>query len=245
MVKKTHFGARSVEIDQKQKLVDEVFDNSAQHYDFMNDLMSAGMHRIWKDEAIRHLQLAKSHIVCDVAAGSGDLTKKILNHVQQVYMTDINLSMLNLGYNRILDECVHSKKVVPVIANAEQLPFLDKSFDRLICGFGIRNMTHMDKALAQFWRCLKPGGRLVILEFSQVQAGPLQDLYKLYSSKVIPTLGAVFAKDRASYQYLVESIRNHPAQPEFAKLMQAAGFVDVAWHNQAFGAVAIHVGVKL
>ena len=245
MVNRTHFGSKTVDADDKQSLVEEVFHSSAQNYDIMNDLMSAGMHRIWKEEAVRLLQLSGSEIVCDVAAGSGDLTKKILRKCQRVYMTDINSSMLNLGYNRILDECVDSMKLSPVLANAESLPFANKAFDRMICGFGIRNMTNMDIALSEFYRCLKPGGRLVILEFSKVKPGPLNDLYQIYSQNVIPTLGSIFAKDRESYQYLVDSINNHPNQEQFSELMQHAGFSEVAWHNQSFGAVAIHVGIKL
>lgn len=247
MNKRTHFGARTVDAQQKQKLVDAVFHNSAQHYDLMNDIMSLGMHRIWKDEAIKMLQLAPKNIVCDIAAGSGDLTKKVLAKLidGHVYMTDINISMLDLGYNRILDECHDSMHVTPVIVNGELMPFLEKSFDRIICGFGIRNMTNIEQALHEFYRCLKPGGRAVILEFSQVKKGAINDLYQFYSQNVIPNMGAIFAKDRESYQYLVDSIARHPDQTKFANLMTSAGFKEVGWKDLSLGAVAIHVGVKI
>lgn len=247
MNKRTHFGSKTVDAKQKQGLVDEVFHNSAENYDLMNDLMSAGMHRMWKEQAIKMLNVMPESIVCDVAAGSGDLTKKVLEKLTagQVYMTDINASMLDRGYNQILDECPKSMQVTPVLANGESLPFPDKCFDRIICGFGIRNMTDMPKALKDFYRCLKVGGRLVILEFSHVKKGPLNDLYQFYSQNIIPNIGAIFAKDRESYQYLVDSIAKHPDQRAFADLMLAAGFSDVSWQDLSFGAVAIHLGIKI
>lgn len=247
MVKKTHFGHKVVDESEKQSLVDQVFNKSASHYDLMNDLMSAGIHRLWKDEAINFLQLQPDHIVCDVAAGSGDLTKKILSKIDQgqVYMTDININMLNIGYDRILDECINSNKTVPLIANGENLPFKNKAFDRIICGFGIRNMTNLAKALSESYRCLVPGGRLVILEFAKVADGPLSNIYDFYLSNFIPKFGEIVARDKDSYQYLVESIKNHPDQSTFAELMRSAGFSDVSWKNLSFGAVAIHVGVKI
>lgn len=247
MSKKTYFGSQEVESDKRQTLVNQVFDNSAAHYDLMNDFMSAGIHRYWKKEAISLLKLCENNIVCDVAAGSGDLTKRILSEVTsgKVYMLDINPSMLEVGYNRILDETVNSSQVTPVLANAECLPMKDKLFDRIICSFGIRNMTNMDKALSEFYRCLVPGGRIVILEFSHVESPFFKEFYNFYTSNIIPTIGAVVAGDRESYQYLVESIQKHPKQSEFADMMRAAGFVDVAWKNLSLGAVAIHVGIKI
>lgn len=247
MNQKTHFGNKTVDSNEKQNLVNEVFHKTSGNYDLMNDIMSFGIHRHWKEKAIQNLRVTNNLTICDIAAGSGDLTKLILekNTNSSVLMTDINSSMLNTGYNRILNECCNSMQVLPTIANAEQLPFCEKKFDRIICGFGIRNMTNMDQALKEFFRCLKPGGRLVVLEFSHIKSDPINKIYQIYSKNIIPNLGAIVANDKDSYQYLVESIAKHPNQADFASMIRNAGFSEVAWENLSFGAVAIHSGIKL
>lgn len=245
--KTTHFGQEDVALHEKQPKVNAVFERVAQRYDVMNDLMSMGMHRLWKRIAIDHLRLQPHHCVCEMAAGTGDLTRLMAAKLNTgtVVMSDINPDMLALGRDRMLDLGFLPPKVSPVLANGEQLPFADASFDRMICAFGIRNMTHIDRALSQAWRCLKPGGRFVVLEFSKMQTPWLQAIYDAYSFKIIPQLGAWVANDRASYDYLVASIRRHPDQKTFASWFEQAGFVGVQYHMLAGGAVAIHVGSKV
>ena len=241
--KTTHFGFQDVAEDEKAKKVAGVFSSVAGRYDLMNDLMSAGLHRLWKRFAVEMSGLRAGGRVLDVAGGTGDLTALFANRVGpsgEVWLTDINGAMLSRGRDRLLD---HGKVVPAVQCDAEHLPFPDGYFDCAIVGFGLRNMTHKDLALGQMLRVLRPGGRLLVLEFSQVWA-PLRPLYDAYSFKVLPVLGKVFAGDEDSYRYLAESIRKHPDQETLKQIMEAAGCDRVGYYNLAAGVVALHVGHK-
>lgn len=241
--KTTHFGFQDVAEDEKAKKVAGVFSSVAGRYDLMNDLMSAGLHRLWKRFAVEMSGLRAGGRVLDVAGGTGDLTALFANRVGpsgEVWLTDINGAMLSRGRDRLLDD----GKVVPAVqCDAERLPFPDGYFDCAIVGFGLRNMTHKDLALTQMLRVLRPGGRLLVLEFSQVWA-PLKPIYDAYSFKVLPVLGKLFAGDEDSYRYLAESIRKHPDQETLKQMMEAAGCDRVAYYNLAAGVVALHVGHK-
>jgi demethylmenaquinone methyltransferase/2-methoxy-6-polyprenyl-1,4-benzoquinol methylase len=242
--KQTHFGFQTVKEQEKAKKVGEVFHSVAQQYDVMNDLMSLGMHRLWKRFAVQVSGVKTGDRVLDIAGGSGDLTRlfsKAVGTQGEVVLTDINASMLKVGRNRLLDEGI----VVPALqCDAEKLPFADASFDCVIVAFGLRNMTHKDLALAEMQRVLKVGGRLLVLEFSQVWK-PLQPVYDAYSFKLIPLIGKLVAKDADSYQYLAESIRMHPDQETLKQMMQSAGFAKVEYYNLAAGVVALHKGWKI
>ena len=242
--KQTHFGFQTVKEQEKAKKVGEVFHSVAQQYDVMNDLMSLGMHRLWKRFAVQVSGVKTGDRVLDIAGGSGDLTRlfsKAVGTQGEVVLTDINASMLEVGRNRLLDEGI----VVPALqCDAEKLPFADASFDCVIVAFGLRNMTHKDLALAEMQRVLKVGGRLLVLEFSQVWK-PLQPVYDAYSFKLIPLIGKLVAKDAHSYQYLAESIRMHPDQETLKQMMQSAGFAKVEYYNLAAGVVALHKGWKI
>lgn len=242
--KQTHFGFQTVKEQEKAKKVGEVFHSVAQQYDVMNDLMSLGLHRLWKRFAVQVSGVITGDRVLDIAGGSGDLTRlfsKAVGTQGEVVLTDINASMLEVGRNRLLDEGI----VVPALqCDAEKLPFADASFDCVIVAFGLRNMTHKDLALAEMQRVLKVGGRLLVLEFSQVWK-PLQPVYDAYSFKLIPLIGKLVAKDADSYQYLAESIRMHPDQETLKQMMQSAGFAKVEYYNLAAGVVALHKGWKL
>ncbi|MFM6979033.1 MAG: bifunctional demethylmenaquinone methyltransferase/2-methoxy-6-polyprenyl-1,4-benzoquinol methylase UbiE [Methylophilaceae bacterium] len=242
--KQTHFGFQTVKEQEKAKKVGEVFHSVAQQYDLMNDLMSLGMHRLWKRFAVQVSGVKTGDRVLDIAGGSGDLTRlfsKAVGTQGEVVLTDINASMLEVGRNRLLDEGI----VVPALqCDAEKLPFADASFDCVIVAFGLRNMTHKDLALAEMQRVLKVGGRLLVLEFSQVWK-PLQPVYDAYSFKLIPLIGKLVAKDADSYQYLAESIRMHPDQETLKQMMQSAGFAKVEYYNLAAGVVALHKGWKI
>lgn len=241
--KTTHFGFQDVAEDEKAKKVAGVFSSVAGRYDLMNDLMSAGLHRLWKRFAVEMSGLRAGGRVLDVAGGTGDLTALFANRVGpsgEVWLTDINGAMLSRGRDRLLDQ---GKAVPAVQCDAEHLPFPDGYFDCAIVGFGLRNMTHKDLALAQMLRVLRPGGRLLVLEFSQVWA-PLKPLYDAYSFKVLPVLGKVFAGDEDSYRYLAESIRKHPDQETLKQMMEDAGCGRVGYYNLAAGVVALHVGHK-
>ncbi|MFM8391066.1 MAG: bifunctional demethylmenaquinone methyltransferase/2-methoxy-6-polyprenyl-1,4-benzoquinol methylase UbiE [Methylophilaceae bacterium] len=242
--KQTHFGFQTVKEQEKAKKVGEVFHSVAQQYDVMNDLMSLGMHRLWKRFAVQVSGVKTGDRVLDIAGGSGDLTRlfsKAVGTQGEVVLTDINASMLEVGRNRLLDEGI----VVPALqCDAERLPFADASFDCVIVAFGLRNMTHKDLALAEMQRVLKVGGRLLVLEFSQVWK-PLQPVYDAYSFKLIPLIGKLVAKDADSYQYLAESIRMHPDQETLKQMMQSAGFAKVEYYNLAAGVVALHKGWKI
>jgi len=242
----THFGYQSIPTHAKTPRVGTVFHSVAKHYDLMNDLLSFGLHRLWKRQAIANLQLEPHHHVLDLAGGTGDLSSLILkklNEQGRLIFSDINDSMLNIGRNRLLDEgFVQQFKIVQ--ANAESLPFPNNAFHRIIIGFGLRNVTHPSLALSEMFRVLKPGGRVIILEFSHPRSEQLSRCYNAYSFNVLPWLGKMICNDEASYQYLVESIRMHPSQEALKMIMQQAGFEQVDYQNMLDGIVAIHKGFK-
>lgn len=239
----THFGFQTVDEQEKAKHVRSVFDSVAPKYDVMNDLMSAGLHRIWKRYTITVANPQPGQQVLDIAGGTGDLSRAFAKRVGptgRVVHTDINEAMLREGRNRLLDEGL----VLPtMVCDAEKLPFADNSFDLVSVAFGLRNMTHKEQALSEMRRVLKPGGKLLVLEFSRV-AKPLEKAYDWYSFNVLPKLGQMVAGDAHSYQYLAESIRMHPGQEELRQLMKSVGFGHVDVHNLSAGVVALHVGIK-
>ena len=239
----THFGFESVDETEKARRVRGVFDSVASRYDLMNDLMSAGLHRAWKAYMVMVANLQPGDQVLDIAGGTGDLAKAFAQRVGgggRVILSDINEAMLRTGRDRLIDA---GCSLDCAVCDAEQLPFGDASFDLVSVAFGLRNMTHKDAALKEMHRILKPGGKLLVLEFSRV-AQPLQKAYDWYSFKVLPRLGQWVAGDADSYRYLAESIRMHPGQDELKKLMQASGFGHVDYHNLTGGLVALHVGIK-
>ena len=240
----THFGFQEVPETEKAARVAEVFHSVASRYDLMNDLMSAGLHRLWKRYTVLQAGLRPGQRVLDVAGGTADLTRLFLKEVGpsgQVVLTDINFSMLREGRDRMLN----LGRLPPTVqCDAEKLPFPDGGFDCVCVAFGLRNMTHKEQALAEMTRVLKPGGRLLVLEFSRVWA-PLAPLYDAYSFKLLPLMGKLVAKDEASYRYLAESIRVHPDQETLKTMMEAAGLARVSYLNLAAGVVALHKGYKL
>lgn len=239
----THFGYDKVDERQKAGRVAGVFSSVAKKYDVMNDLMSAGLHRLWKKFAIEIAAPRTGEYVLDVAGGTADLSSAFVPRVGksgQVWLTDINNAMLTVGRDRLLDE----GRMLPVAqCDAEKLPFPDNHFDIVTVAFGLRNMTHKDVALAEMRRVLRPGGRLLVLEFSKV-AAPLAPVYDLYSFKVLPWLGQKIAGDAESYRYLAESIRMHPDQAALKALMEQSGLEKVEVFNLAAGVVALHRGYK-
>ena len=239
----THFGYQSVEETDKARHVRGVFDSVAPKYDLMNDLMSMGLHRVWKAFTVLAADIREGDQVLDIAGGTGDLalafSKKVGNSGCVVH-TDINEAMLRTGRDRLLDAGV---ALPTLVCDAEKLPFPANYFDLVSVAFGLRNMTHKELALAEMNRVLKPGGKLLVLEFSKV-APPLEKLYDWYSFKVLPRLGQWVAGDAASYRYLAESIRMHPAQQELKAMLQGSGFGHVDYHNMTGGLVALHVGIK-
>jgi demethylmenaquinone methyltransferase/2-methoxy-6-polyprenyl-1,4-benzoquinol methylase len=240
-VSDAHFGFERVAEEDKARRVDQVFDRVAGRYDLMNDLMSFGLHRLWKAFTVSLARIRPGERVLDVASGSGDLARAIAGRGADVWMTDINGPMLARGRDRMLD----AGRAVPAIrCDAERLPFGDARFDCVCVGFGLRNMTRKDVALAEMARVLKPGGRLLVLEFSQIWK-PLQKPYDLYSFHLLPWLGERVAGDAAAYRYLAESIRMHPDQPALAAMLEHAGLEQVEYFNLAAGAVAVHRGIKL
>ncbi len=240
----THFGFKTVSESEKAQKVAEVFHSVAKKYDVMNDLMSGGLHRIWKFFTIETSGVKAGDKVLDIAGGTGDLSKafaKKVGKTGQVWLTDINSSMLGVGRDRLLDQGY----ALPVAqCDAEKLPFPDNYFDCVSVAFGLRNMTHKDVALAEMCRVLKPGGRLLVLEFSKVWA-PLKPAYDIYSFKLLPFMGKLVANDADSYQYLAESIRMHPDQETLKQMMKDAGFGRVDFHNMTGGVVALHKGTKI
>ena len=239
----THFGFQSVDETEKAGRVRGVFDSVAAKYDVMNDLMSMGMHRAWKAYAVAVANLREGHRVLDIAGGTGDLARAFAKQVGasgMVIHTDINEAMLRQGRDRLLDEGL---ALPTMICDGEALPFPASSFDLVSVAFGLRNMTHKDKALEEMNRVLVPGGRLMVLEFSKV-AAPLAKAYDWYSFRVLPRIGQWVAGDAHSYRYLAESIRVHPGQAELKALMKASGFGHVDVHNLSAGVVALHVGIK-
>ena len=235
------FGFKRIPEEQKAKRVEEVFDRVAGRYDLMNDLMSFGMHRLWKAFAVSVARVRPGERILDVASGSGDLARAFAARGAQVWMSDINGPMLARGRDRQLD----AGHMTPAVrCDAERLPFGNASFDCVSVGYGLRNMTRKDAALAEMARVLRPGGRLLVLEFSQVWK-PLQKPYDLYSFGVLPWLGEKVAGDAAAYRYLAESIRMHPDQQALAAMLERAGLERVEYFNLAAGAVAVHRGYKL
>ncbi len=244
MSKTTHFGFQTVAEEEKAKHVADVFTSVAGKYDLMNDLMSAGLHRLWKRFAIEISGVRVGERVLDVAGGSADLSRQFAKRVGssgQVWLTDINNAMLRVGRDRMLDDGL----ATPVAqCDAEKLPFPSNYFDCVSIGFGLRNVTHKEAALREMQRVLKPGGRLLVLEFSKVWK-PLEPLYDAYSFKLLPKLGELIAKDADSYRYLAESIRMHPSQEELKQMMEQAGLSRVEYFNLSAGVVALHRGYKL
>ena len=240
-MKNTDFGFQQVPEEEKEHRVAGVFDSVARRYDVMNDLMSAGLHRYWKRFTVEASRVRPGERVLDVAGGTGDLARLFARRTGDagnVVLTDINASMLSIGRDRLVDEGA----IVPVAqCNAEHLPFAASSFDCVCVAFGLRNMTHKEAALAQMRRVLRPGGRLLVLEFSRV-AKPLAPLYDAYSFQVLPRLGAAVAGDGESYRYLAESIRMHPDQETLKAMMLDAGFDQVEYFNLSAGVVALHRG---
>lgn len=245
-VDKTHFGYREVQTTEKASLVGDVFDSVATRYDFMNDLMSAGIHRIWKRFTLELSGVRRGNRVLDIAGGTGDLALKfapIVGEDGQVVLADINASMLRVGRDRLLDRGVPGN-ITYVQADAQFLPFPEDHFDCITIAFGLRNVTDKDLALRSMLRVLKPGGRLLILEFSKPKNPLLSKAYDAYSFNVIPMMGKLIAGDSDSYQYLAESIRMHPDQETLRSMMEDAGFMRCDYHNMTGGVVAVHRGVK-
>ncbi len=240
---KTDFGYKTVEENEKADKVADVFHSVAHKYDLMNDLMSGGLHRVWKHFTLNSVAVRPNDRILDIAGGTGDLAKgwaKKTKGKGEVWLTDINSSMLTVGRDRLLDKGY----ILPVaLADAEKLPFPDNYFNLVSVVFGLRNMTHKDVALKEMYRVLKPGGTLLVLEFSKVYR-PLSPFYDLYSFKVLPLMGRLVVKDPESYQYLAESIRVHPDQETLKGIMHTAGFDKVDYHNLTGGVVALHKGVK-
>lgn len=243
----THFGYQTVAKTEKARKVADVFHSVAAKYDIMNDLMSFGIHRLWKRFAVELSGVRSGQRVLDIAGGTGDLTRAFAREVGMqghVVLADINDSMLRVGRDKLLDQGVVGN-VDYVQANAECLPFADHTFDLITIAFGLRNVTDKDKALASMYRVLKPGGRLLVLEFSKPVIEPLSKLYDAYSFSMLPLMGKLVANDAASYRYLAESIRMHPDQETLKAMMQAVGFERCDYHNMTGGVVALHRGFKL
>ena len=240
----THFGFETVDEKEKAKRVAGVFTSVASKYDIMNDLMSVGLHRIWKRFAVGVSGVREGQRVLDVAGGSADLSRLFLKKVGrsgQVVLTDINNAMLRVGRDRLLDEGIATPAAQ---CDAEHLPFPDSYFDCVSIAFGLRNVTHKDAALREMHRVIRPGGRVIVLEFSKI-AKPLEPFYDAYSFKLLPKIGEIVANDADSYRYLAESIRMHPGQEELKKMMEEAGLERVEYFNLTGGVVAVHRGYKL
>jgi ubiquinone/menaquinone biosynthesis methyltransferase len=249
---KTHFGFKQVNREEKAGLVKEIFSGVAKKYDLMNDLMSGGIHRLWKNKMVEEVVFAdssKTYKTIDLAGGTGDIAFRIAKKAQSqnvnysIDVVDINQEMLDVGKDRATDLNLFSNLNF-TCCDGENLCFENEVFDFFTIAFGIRNFTNINLALKEAYRTLKPGGKFVCLEFSKVNDYFLQKLYDAYSFKIIPKIGEIILKDRASYQYLVESIRKFPNQDEFKKMIEEAGFKNVSYQNLSFGAAAIHVGIK-
>lgn len=242
----THFGFEKVDVKDKANRVAGVFHSVAAKYDIMNDVMSGGIHRIWKQFTIEISGVRSGHTVLDIAGGTGDLTKKFSRLVGpsgQVVLADINESMLNVGRDKLIDSGI-AGNVVYAQADAQFLPFPDNTFDCISIAFGLRNVTDKDLAIASMLRVLKPGGRLLILEFTKPQNALVEKAYDFYSFKVLPAMGQIIAQDSESYRYLAESIRMHPDQETLKGMMDTAGFSQTKYYNMTGGIVALHTGIK-
>jgi len=242
----THFGFKTVAETEKEHLVADVFHSVAEKYDLMNDLMSFGIHRLWKRFTIDCAGVRPGQKILDLAGGTGDLTAKfsrLVGENGEVVLADINDSMLKVGREKLRNKGLVSN-IRYVQANAEALPFPENYFDLITIGFGLRNVTHKEQALASMYRALKPGGRLLVLEFSKPTNIVMSKLYDFYSFKVLPKMGQLVAKDSDSYQYLAESIRMHPDQETLKGMMETVGFEQVTYHNLTQGVVALHRGFK-
>ena len=249
----THFGYETIDSEEKEGRVGAVFDSVAGKYDLMNDVMSAGIHRAWKNWYVWQTGVKPGEAVLDLAAGTGDITLRLAKRMRgkgagadiegRLVSSDINAAMLKIGEERLTNKGWLANLEF-VIANAEALPFADNSFDLITMAFGLRNVTHQDKALAEMARVLKPGGRVLVLEFSRPKNAVINRFYDWYSFTFLPKMGALIAKDADSYQYLAESIRMHPPQEELKAMFAAAGLADCEYQNLSNGIVAIHKGVK-
>ncbi|MBB5211613.1 bifunctional demethylmenaquinone methyltransferase/2-methoxy-6-polyprenyl-1,4-benzoquinol methylase UbiE [Microbulbifer hydrolyticus] len=244
--KTTHFGYQQVPVDEKAGRVADVFHSVAARYDVMNDLMSGGIHRLWKRFTIELSAARPGQTILDIAGGTGDLTarfSRIVGPTGKVVLADINESMLKVGRDRLLDRGI-AGNVETVQADAQYLPFPDNTFDCITIAFGLRNVTDKDLALRSMLRVLKPGGRLLVLEFSKPESKLLEKVYDQYSFRLLPFMGKLVADDADSYRYLAESIRMHPDQETLKDMMVEAGFVDCEFHNMTGGIVALHKGIK-
>lgn len=244
--KTTHFGFEQVAVEKKAERVANVFHSVAAKYDLMNDLMSGGIHRLWKRFTIEASAVRAGHKVLDIAGGTGDLSyqfAKLVGKDGQVILADINSSMLNVGRDRLIDRGI-AGNIQFAQADAQYLPFPDNTFDCITIAFGLRNVTDKDLALRSMLRVLKPGGRLLVLEFSKPQHNLLEKVYDTYSFKLLPMIGKIVTNDADSYRYLAESIRMHPDQETLKNMMNEAGFVNTEFHNMTGGIVALHKGIK-
>ena len=243
--KTTHFGYETVAAEDKAGRVRNVFDSVAHKYDLMNDLMSVGLHRLWKHFTIEHAGVRRGQIVLDLAGGTGDLARKFAEKVGRdghVVLADINIAMLQEGRRRLIDAGIAGNLSIAQV-NAEKLPFDRSSFDRISIAFGLRNVTDKNAALRSMYEVLKPGGKLLVLEFSE-PVKPLKPAYDLYSFKILPLLGKLVARDEKSYQYLAESIRMHPNQETLLGMIKDAGFDRCRYYNLIGGVVALHIGYR-
>jgi len=244
--KTTHFGYEQVAWNDKQQRVGGVFDSVAGSYDLMNDVMSFGVHRLWKRFAVERSGVRRGQKVLDLAGGTGDLAERMSRLVGkdgEVVIGDINKAMLNVGRERLIDRGICGN-VRYVQANAENLPFPENSFDCITIAFGLRNVTDKSRALESMYNVLKPGGRLLVLEFSKPALPALKQAYDLYSFRILPLMGRLIARDESSYRYLAESIRMHPDQKELKNLMEQSGFEDCEYFNLSGGIVALHRGYR-
>ena len=238
----THFGYEAINKEEKGKKVNAVFDSVANNYDLMNNLMSLGLHHVWKKILIETTTLKPKSKILDIAAGTADISIEFLkkNRDFEIFHTDINLSMLKEGKKKIINQ----GRITPsILCDAEALPFTNNYFDCVTIGFGLRNMTNKERALREIYRVLSPGGKIIILEFSKIW-GPLRKAYDIFSFKIVPKLGKFFAKDEKSYKYLVESIRMHPDQKTLVELLKEEGLEKTSFMNLSAGIVAIHKGYK-
>lgn len=244
--KTTHFGYESVAWNEKEKKVADVFHSVAKNYDLMNDIMSFGIHHFWKRFTIELSQVRPGQCVLDLAGGSGDLTRLLSKKVGdsgKVILADINAAMLHVGRDRLLDEGLY-KNINFVQGNAQFLPFSDNTFHCITMGFGLRNVTDKEEALRSMYRVCKPGGKLMVLEFSSPTVPGLKSVYDWYSFNILPKIGKLFAQDESSYQYLAESIRMHPNQNVLKEMIENSGFEDCTYHNLSGGIVALHIAYK-